>query len=171
MMISDSVRRWIIPLSLLIFFFFLPLQCFIIGDDQGFGIQGAVYRYQITGSGISLIPITYEIGYVNSGIYSGKTAVSVILWVAGTFVLMCTILLSLFFTNRINPVILQFTIVGISSCCILYLGSLVFQYGIFFFGSAGISLPAGILIMALFAVLLYGNENSFLETNNFSVAD
>lgn len=165
------MRKWIIPFCLLVFVFFLPLQCFIIGDNQGLGIQGAVYRYQITGNGISLIPVTHEIGYVMNGIYQGKTALSVILWGVGTLVLVCTVLLSLIFMNRINPFIFQLFFIGITSSCILYLVSLVFQYGVFFSGPAGISIPAGTLIMALFAVFLCGNENFFLETYNRSVVD
>jgi hypothetical protein len=164
--IPGTVRTWIIPLSLLIFFFFLPLQCFIIGDNQGLGIQGAAYRYQITGIGVSLIPITHEIGYVTIGIYQGKTALSVILWGAGTFVLVCTVLLSIILMNRITPSILEYIIIGITSSCILYLGSLVFQYGVLFSGPAGISIPVGILIVILFAVFLYSNENFFLEMHN-----
>lgn len=164
--ILDTVRTWIIPLSLMVFFFFLPLQGFIIGDNQGFGIQGAVYRYQETESGISLIPITYEIGYVTSGIYHGKTAISVIFWVAGTLVLVCTVLLSIFFMNRKNPSIYEYIIIGITCSCILYLGSLVLQYGVFFSGPAGISIPGGVFIMALFAVFLYLKEDIFLISNN-----
>jgi len=162
----DTVRTWIIPLTLMIFFFFLPLQCFIIGDDQGLGIQGAVYRYQITGNGISLIPVTYEIDYVTSGFYHGKTAMSVILWVAGTFVLVCSVLLSLILVNRIDPFTIQFIFVGVTSSCILYLGSLVFQYGVFFSGPAGTSLPVGILIMLLSAIFLYAYGDTFFKTNN-----
>lgn len=164
--ISDTMRTWIITLSLLIFLFFLPLQCFIIGDNQGFGIQGAVFRYQVTESGISLIPITYEIGYITNGIYHGKTALSIMFWVTGTLVLVCTVYLSIILLNGMNPLILNYIITGITSSCILYLGSLFFQYGVFFSGPAGISLPVGIFIMALFAVFLYCNESMFLETNS-----
>lgn len=161
----DTVRTWIIPLSLMIFFFFLPLQCFIVGDNLGLGVQGAVYRYQITGSGISLIPITYEISYVASGLYQGKTAFSVIFWVLGTLVFVCTLILSLIHLNRVNHRILHVITIGIGGSCILYLASLVAQYGIFFFGPSGISLPAGILLMALFAGFLHHYRNSFTNTN------
>jgi len=163
--IPDTVRIWIIPVSILILFFFLPLHCFIIGDNQGFGIQGAVFRYQETENGISFIPVTYEIGYVTSGIYQGKTALSVIFWVTATLILVCTLMVSIIYVNRINPLTFEFIILGITSSSILYLGSLFFQYGIFFSGPAGISLPAGILIMALFAVFLYFNESIFRGTN------
>ena len=162
--IPDGVRPWIIPLSLMVFFFFLPLQCFIIGDGLGLGVQGAVYRYQITGSGISLIPVTYEIGYVTSGIYDGKTAVSVIIWATGTFILACTLMLCLIHTNRKNHPRLRVVTIGIAGSCILYFVSLVAQYGVFFSGPAGISLPAGIIMMVLFASFLYGNRDCFTNT-------
>lgn len=165
------MRSWIIPFSLMVFFFFLPLQCFIIGDGLGLGVQGAAYRYQITGSGISLIPITYEINYVTSGIYSMKTAVSVLLWVIGTLVLTCTLVLSLIHTGQMNTRLLQVYITGISGSIIFYLASLVAQYGLFFSGPAGITLPAGIFLMALFAVFLYGNGDRFVVTNTSSVAE
>lgn len=161
--IPGTVRTWIIPFCLLIFFFFLPLQCFIIGDGLGLGVQGAVYRYQITGSGISLIPVTSEIGYVTSGIYDGKTAVSVILWATGTLIFSCFLMISLIHSSRINHQIIRFIIVGIASSCFLYLTSLVAQYGFFFSGPAGISLPAGIIIMAIFAFFLYSNRNCFIK--------
>lgn len=144
------------------FFFFLPLQCFIIGDGLGLGVQGAVYRYQMTGSGISLIPITYEIGYVTSGIYEGKTAASVILWATGTFVFVCTLVLALIQARQVNDQPLRSIRSGIIGSIVMYLASLVAQYGLFFSGPAGFSLPAGILIMGVFAVFLYGNENCFV---------
>lgn len=161
----DTVRTWIIPISLMMFFFFLPLQCFIIGDNLGLGVQGAIYRYQITGSGNSLIPITYEIGYVASGLYQEKTAFSVILWVSGTLVLVCTLIHSLIHMGQVNDRLLRLIIEGIGVSCILYLASLVVQYGIFFSGPAGISLPAGILLMALFAGFMHHYWNSFTNTN------
>jgi hypothetical protein len=164
--IPEGVRPWIIPICLMIFFFFLPLQCFIIGDGLGRGVQGAVYRYQMTGSGISLIPITYEIGYITSGIYDGKTAVSVILWVTGTLVLACTLILSLIHAGQVNDRLLSFIRIGVAGSIILFLGSLVAQYGLFFSGPAGICLPVGILIMAIFAIFLYGFGDCFVITND-----
>jgi len=162
---AAPVRTWINPLTLMVFFFFLPLQCFIIGDNLGLGIQGAVYRYQIMGSEISLIPITYEIGYITSGIYSGKSAVSVLLWVAGTFILLCTLLLSLIQVKEVSHRVLLSIIMGIASSCILYFASLVAQYGLFFSGPAGISIPAGIFIMILSALFLCSFTNFFVTMN------
>lgn len=136
------------------FCFFFPLQCYTIGDNLGLGIQGAVFRYQITGPGISLIPITSEIGYITSGIYQGKVAISVFLWVLGTFVLVSITILSLVCWNRMTHRTYTTIDAGIAGSCILYLASCICRYGPLFSGPSGVSLPAGILMLAVFAVVL-----------------
>lgn len=164
----DTVRTGIIAAVLCIFLFFLPLQCFIIGDDLGLGIQGAVFRYQMTAQGNSLIPITYEIGYITSGIYSGKTALSVILWVMGTIVLVCTTIFSLIQWNQLNRRGLIFIIIGIAGSCMLYLASCVVRYGPFFSSPSGTSMPMGIIILAMFTAFLYFYQDLFFEKNTGS---
>jgi hypothetical protein len=145
--------------------FFLPLQCFIIGDDLGLGIQGAVFRYQMTTQGNSLIPIPFEIGYITSGIYTGKTAVSVILWALGTLILVCTTIFSLIQWNQLNRRGLKFIIIGIAGSCILYLASCITWYGLLFSGPSGTTLPVGIIIMAMFVAFLYYYQDLFIDTN------
>lgn len=149
----------------MVFCFVLPLQCFIIGDYAGLGVQGAVFRYQITGQGTSLMPVIYEIEYVTSGVYQGKNAVSVILWIMGTLVLVCTTILSLIYWNNIPRRALGFIFFGIAGSCILYLGSCVVRYGLLFSGPSGTSLPLGILMMAVFAAFLHLYQSMFNETN------
>lgn len=159
------MRPWIIALVLCIFLFILPLQYFIIGGDLGQGIQGAVFRYQMTVKGNSLIPIPFEIGYVASGIYQGKTAVSVILWALGTLVLMCTTILSLIHGSRINRRFLEYIIAGIVSSCMLYLVSCIVLYGPLFSSPSITSLPLGILVMAMFAVFLYFYQDLLVKND------
>jgi len=159
----DTVRPWIIAAGLCIFLFFLPLQCFIIGDNLGLGIQGAVFRYQMTTYGNSLIPIPFEIGYITSGIYTGKTALSIILWTLGTLVLACITIFSLIRWNNLSHRGIKFIINGIAGSCIFYLASCVVRYGLFFSGPAGISLPMGIIILALFAAFLHFYQEIFIE--------
>jgi len=138
---------------------------------MGLGIQGAMYRYQMTVQGNSLIPVTYEIGYVTSGIYHGKTAISVILWALGTFVLMCTTILSLTSWNGLSRRDLGFVIIGIAGSCILYLASCVIQYGLLLSGPAGISVPLGILLLIIFAVFLHFFHDIFIDGNANTVED
>jgi hypothetical protein len=136
---------------------------------MGLGIQGAMYRYQMTVQGNSLIPITYEIGYVTSGIYHGKTAISIILWVLGTFVLMGATIRSLVSWNNLSRRDLGFVIIGIAGSCILYLASCVTQYGLLFSGPAGISVPLGILLLIIFTVFLHFFQSIFIDENANSV--
>jgi len=144
-----------IAAGLCIFCFILPLQCFIMGDNLGLGIQGAVFRYQMTGQGNSLIPITRELEYIARGIYSGKTALSVVLWTLGTVVLAVTTMLSLVHWNRLPLSRIRIILAGLVSAGILFLGSCITQYGLFLSGPAGISLPLGVGILFLFTLFLH----------------
>lgn len=158
---TRDVRTWIIPLCLCAFCFVVPLQGYVIGNDLGVGVQGAVFRYQATGSGNSIITLAQDLSYVTSGIYSGKTANSVIFWIAGTGVLVFTTILALIFWNRLPRQYLTFIIMGLLATGILYLGSCVAQYGLLFSGPAGISLPFGIFLLFLFALVLHFYQELF----------
>lgn len=149
------VRTWIVSASLCFFLFILPLQCFFIGNDLGLGVQGATYRWQMTVKGDSFIPFTQEINYIFMGIYTGRTALSVILWTLGTLVLTVTTLVSLVYWDRLSRCYLRFIIIGIISASIFFMISLCVQYGLLLSGPAGSSLPIGIIILFLSAGLLY----------------
>lgn len=151
-------------MGLIIFFFLLPLQCFIIGNDLGMGIQGAVYRYQMTAQGNSLIPITYEIQYILWGIYQGKTAISIILWLLGTLALAGATILSLVWMNAISLYKLRYIIFLITGSSITYMASCMVRYGAFLSSPGGISLPAGILLLGIFALFLHMYQNVFITT-------
>ena len=163
------MRTWIIAVGLCIFCFILPLQCFIIGDDNGFGVQGAVFRYQMTGQGNSLIPVTRELTYITSGIYSGKTALSVILWTMGTVVLALMTTCALSYWNGLPRRHLRFIVIGLTGTGILYLASCIAQYGLLLYGPAGVSLPLGVLILFLFAFSLHFYQNFIYTKEDFSV--
>jgi len=158
---NSDVRTWIISLCLCIFCFVVPLQGYVIGNDLGMGIQGAMFRYQVTGSGNSIITLTQDLSYVTSGIYSGKTANSVIFWISGTGVLVFTTIFTLIYGNRLPQRYLKFIIIGLLGAGILYLGSCVAQYGVLFSGPAGISLPAGVFFLFLLALLLQFYQGLF----------
>lgn len=165
------MRTWVIAVCLCIFWFILPLQCFIISDEMGSGIQGAVFRYQMTVPGNSLIPITYELRYVAFGIYSGKTALMVILWTLGSLVLGAITMLSLVYWNRFPRSLFKVLLAGLVSAGILYLGSCVAQYGLFLSGPAGRSFPVGVLMLILFAIFLYKYQNLLFGREHDSPAD
>jgi len=160
-----GVRTWIIALCLCAFCFVVPLQCYVIGDNYGIGIQGAMFRYQVTNVGNSVITLTKDLSYVASGTYSGKTAISVTLWTLGTVVLVLTTILSLGCWNRLPRHYLRFMTMCIMGAGILYLASCVAQYGLLFSGPAGISLPFGLVILVLFVIFLHYYQNRFYDSS------
>lgn len=157
------MRTWIISLGLCLFFFIIPLQFFVIGDNYGWGVQGAVYRYQVTSVGDSLIPIPYEISYVISGIYSGFSALSVLLWTSGSLLLGSITLFSLIRWNNLSRSDIRIILLGLTGVLILYCSSCIGRYGPFFSGPAGFCLPAGIIMLGLFAAFLYFFRTFFIE--------
>jgi hypothetical protein len=156
------MRTWIIPCCLVIFCFVLPLQFFIIGNGTGMGIQGALYRYQITTQGNSLIPITNEISYVTDGLYTGRSAFSVFFWVLGTFILVITTIFTLIQGDRFTLKQIRIVTIGLAGAGIGYLASCVTQYGPLLNGPAGFSIPAGVFLIFTFSGFLqYSNTGTF----------
>jgi hypothetical protein len=143
--------------------FILPLQIYIISDGIGIGIQGAVYRAQITTYGDSFIPLTREITFVQNGTLSGRSALSVILWLCGTLLLVSTLIYSFINVNEKHLLYSQQVFLGIISTILVYLMSSVAQYGFFFQSMAGIGLPIGILLILFWSVVFY--KWSFLLYN------
>jgi hypothetical protein len=141
------MRRYILFFVLCLIFFILPLQVFIIGDSEGIGVQGAVYRYQWTGYGTFFFPVTQEVVFVLNGTYSGRTALSVILWVAGTVLLACTAVFSFCHVDDATKNYYRQVMYGLIIACVIYLGSCIAQYGFLFHGPGGLSFPLGIFLI------------------------
>ena len=162
------MRTWIIAVVLCIFWLILPLQCFVIGNDLAFGIQGSVFRYQMTADGNSLIPLTHEVAFVTQGTYAGRTAFMVIFWTLGTVVLTLTTIGALFYRNRLPQKYVRYIVAGLAGAGILYLASCVAQYGLLLHGPAGVSIPLGVLVLFLFAVFLQVYQDFFYSEEEIS---
>jgi hypothetical protein len=146
-----NVKKIILAGMLVFFCFVIPLHVYSIGGDQGIGIQGSFYRYQVTAYGPMMITIVQDISYVTGGIYSGRTALSIVLWVTGSISLVIATLLHLIrmdYTHQYNPTDTALLLIGAGT---LYVVSCIAQFGPFFNGSAGISMPFG-----GFALILLG---------------
>jgi hypothetical protein len=145
------VIKLILAGILLLICFVLPLHVYSIGGDQGIGIQGSFYRFQVTGYGPMMITMTRDISYVTTGIYSGRTAISIGLWVTGSISLVITTLIHLIRPDCFNhhyPQLSGFLLIGAG---VSYVVSCIAQFGPFLNGSAGISMPFG-----GFALMLLG---------------
>lgn|GEM_PF-1618884 len=137
----------IYSLIFLAFFFIIPIQFYFLGDGYGFGIQGFIYRYQITIQGSSLIPISYEVGYIIDGRITGKSIYSIMVWAIGSFLyaigLLCYLLTFDIKTSKwykTSMILMLFSLA-------LIVFSIIIQYGPFFVGAAGISIPIGIPLL------------------------
>jgi len=138
--------RSLIGIILLFICFIIPLHFFIMGDGVGFGLQGVLYQYKVSGYGSYLFPVTQDMSYSLVGTYTGKTMVSNLLWALGSLCIIVATILWLVNNSGIHRfdwlsgVLLM--VAGVT-----YLISVMFQYGVFFYGPAGISIPFGIPLL------------------------
>lgn len=157
-----------IPLILILLLFVIPLNLYVIGKWIGTGLQWALFRYQETSWGISLITLTRDFEYITGGVLTGKTAFSIALWGAGTILLIVAFLaLAAMIAEEMNDKVHLPGLLVIASG-ILYIASCMTQYGPFFSGPAGISIPLGIPLMLVVGWLIYsrtwqGNEKEAID--------
>lgn len=140
------------PLFLL---FLIPLNIYVIGDWIGTGVQWALFRYQDTSYGTSLITLDREIWYITSGLITGKSAISISLWVAGAalLVISCIVLAALIAEEMDEHIRIPGLMVIASG--ILLLLSCMTQYGPLLSGPAGFSVPIGIPLVWVVGWLIF----------------
>jgi len=128
----------------------LPANIYVIGDAIGAGIQCSFFRYQQTYLGTSLITLVDDFGYVASGTISGRSALSILLWVLGTALLLGAAGYAVYRRHdgidRIRRPLALLTAGGAAA----YLLSCIAQYGPTLYGPAGFAVPVGVpLILAV----------------------
>jgi hypothetical protein len=130
-----------------------------MGDFMGIGVQGAVYRYQTSEYGTYFIPLTREVVFVLNGTLSGRTALSVLLWVSGSVLLSCTTIFAFLHIDDTTENYYRQVAYGLIASCGIYLGSLIAQYGFFLRGMSGFSLPVSIIAIPCWIMALYYFRN------------
>jgi hypothetical protein len=144
--INRSIYRWIYALV-----FIIPLNFFIIGEGYVIGIQWAFVRFQVsTDYGPSIIPATHSLSWVLTGILTGRSAVSLIVFFLAVTGLVISFLLLL------SPEQIWVKKAGFITLVsgILLIISAILQYGLFFHGSSGILIPVGIPLVLVLGFLL-----------------
>lgn len=141
--------RSLLP-ALLAALLLLPASIYAIGDAVGAGIRFPLFLYQDTTYGASLIPVWREISYVASGTIGGRSAVSILLWVFGTALLVAAIVYFAARRQEDYEVFRKPLALLVAGGAAAYLLSCVAQYGPLFHGPAGLSVPVGVpLILAV----------------------
>jgi hypothetical protein len=124
--------------------FLIPVNIYIIGNWLGTGVQWVLFRYQQTYLGNSLILITREISFVLSGTISGRTAISITLWVIGVILfIIATVLVILANIRKDSPLIKKASVFTITGGIIIVV-SIFIQYGLLLNSQAGFAIPVGI---------------------------
>ena len=155
--------RSLLP-ALLAALLLLPANIYAIGGAVGGGLRFPLFLYQDTTYGASLIPVWREIAYVTSGTIGGRSAVSILLWVLGTALLIAAI--AYFAVRREDdyetfrkPLALL-----VAGGAAAYLLSCVAQYGPTLHGPAGFSIPVGvplILTVAWYIMTAEDDESGY----------
>ena len=155
--------RFLLP-ALLAAILLLPANIYAIGGAVGGGLRFPLFLYQDTTYGASLIPVWREISYGTSGLIGGRSAVSILLWVLGTALLIAAI--TYFAVRREDdyetfrkPLALL-----VAGGAAAYLLSCVAQYGPPLYGPAGFAVPVGVpLILAVAGYIMKAEEDEELE--------
>jgi hypothetical protein len=149
------MNRYRIPLILQCLVFIIPINIYVIGDWLGTGVQWALLRYQQTYLGNSLILVSKDITYVLTGVISGRSGISYILWTAGVVLfIIATILVILANTDEDSVLVRKASLVTITGALLLT-GSVIMQYGIFFSSQSGFAIPVGIPVILIIGWWMY----------------
>lgn len=141
------MKRISLPLICELLLFCIPLNIYCIGDYIATGIQWALFRFQISENGNSLILASRDLFYVTTGILKGSSAISTILWIAGTVLLIAALLLLVFSTilSDARPVRPAGYLTIVSG--ILFLCAMLAQYGLTLHNIHGYAIPFGIPVV------------------------
>jgi len=159
-----SVTTRSLLLSLLAAVLLLPANIYAIGDAVGAGIRFPLFLYQDTTYGASLIPVWREISYVTSGIIGGRSALSILLWVLGTALLVAAIVYFVAKRQEGYETFRKPLALLVAGGAVAYLLSCVAQYGPTLYGPAGFAVPVGVpLILGVAGYIITAEEDEELE--------
>lgn len=139
----------------------IPMTVYAIGDWLGAGVQfpwfSYIISYIVSYQGTSFISAYTNLRYVAFGFLSPKTAISIVLWEAGTVLLAAATCLLLYEhakkgTRHRVPGLLTI-LAGIAM-----LASLIQQYGPLFHGPAGFAIPVGLPLVFVVGWWVYRYE-------------
>ena len=136
-------------------FLLIPVNIYVIGNWLGTGIQWALFRYQLTIGGESLISFSRDAAFVLTGIISGQSGLAIAIWSLSVLFLLGYFVLNVWAVlAECAPVVRKSGIILVT-CAILFLVSDMLQYGILLHGSGGLCIPVGIPLLFIFGIWVY----------------
>lgn len=149
------MNKFKIPLLLQCLVFLIPINIYVIGDWLGTGLQWALFRYQQTYLGNSLILVIKDITYVFNGTISGRSGISLIMWAIGVLLFIIATILVIFANIDEDSSLIRkasiFTITG----GIIIAFSILVQYGLLLNSQSGFAIPVGIPIILIIGWWMY----------------
>jgi hypothetical protein len=138
------MTRLRLPIIIECLLFFVPLNIYGIGNNLATGVQWALFRYQESYLGNSLILIHRDLGYVLDDTLRGSSAFSTVIWILGAFLLVAALILLMFATVQddtrpVKPAGLLNIAGGV-----FFLVAMIVQYGPALHSDHGFSLPIGV---------------------------
>jgi hypothetical protein len=145
--------------------FLVPLNIYVIGDNLAQGVQWALFRYQQSYLGNSLILIHKDYLYVADGILRGSSASSTLLWIAGAVLLVAAVIMLAIATARCLPCLVRPAGVLTVATGALFFVAMLVEYGPFLANSHGSSVPIGVPVIIVTGIWLVAGKFEAGESN------
>jgi uncharacterized membrane protein YecN with MAPEG domain len=135
----------------------IPLNIYVIGNNLAEGVQWALFRYQQSSQGNSLILIHKDLHYVTGGILRGASATSTIIWIVGAVLLVAAVLaLALAAVRHTPDLVRPAGMLTVLTGALFLLAELV-EYGPVLSNLHGSSIPIGVPVIIVAGLwLIYG---------------
>ena len=160
------MEKFRFPLILQCLIFLIPLNIYMWGDWMIVNAQWALFRYQLSEFGSSLIPGHNDLLYIYLGLTTGfYNIAAALLWTAGAAILLIGLCITIIAITREEfgkfKTASNFTIIGGIFLCIS---------GIFRF-NGGFAIPVGVPVILIIGWWMYQENFEPDETNEDDVTD
>ncbi len=122
----------------------IPVNIYVIGDWMATGVRWALFRYQQSTLGSSVISIGNDFQYLLSGILQGRSAVILLIWIIAALLLVLCFIINLATLQKQTSFSLKITALLTILSGLLFTVSDIVQYGITFHSTSGFCIPVGI---------------------------
>jgi hypothetical protein len=156
--------KYKISLLLQCLVFLIPINIYVIGDWLGTGVQWALFRYQQTYMGDSLILVTRGITLVLNGTIGGRGGISLVLWAIGALLFIIAMILVILAAIKKDSTLVKKASVFTIGGGIVFALSIIFQYGFLLIGPSGFAIPVGIPIIFVIGWWMFQEKSEPGET-------